>query len=120
LSLNLTSHFFDCGSSRSNGPFQRLSELAGVQLKRDVLTGEQKPWISKDIRKTCATYYDAHMAESSIEILSILSAELPTAASRIAIHWRSRRLRRCRNHQPLMDRSVDSKESALFADESSE
>ena len=26
-------------------------------------------WLLKDLRKTCATYYDAHLPESSIEIL---------------------------------------------------
>ena len=28
-----------------------------------------KPWQLKDLRKTCATYYDEHIPESSIEIL---------------------------------------------------
>ena len=37
--------------------------------KQDVETGEDKLWVLKDLRKTCATYYDAHMPESSIEIL---------------------------------------------------
>ena len=60
---------FHCGSSRPNELFQRLCELAGVKPKRDVQSGEEKPWILKDLRKTCATYYDAHMPESSIEIL---------------------------------------------------
>ena len=60
---------FHCGSSRPNEPFQRLCELADVKPKRDVQTGEEKAWILKDLRKTCATYYDAHMPESSIEIL---------------------------------------------------
>ena len=27
------------------------------------------PWLLKDLRKTCATYYDEHLPESSIEIL---------------------------------------------------
>src|SRR5437879_11418443 len=31
--------------------------------------GENEPWVLKDLRKTCATYYDEHMPESSIEIL---------------------------------------------------
>ena len=32
-------------------------------------TGEQRPWVLKDLRKTCATYYDQHVPESSVEIL---------------------------------------------------
>ena len=60
---------FDCGSSRPNAQFQLLCRLAGVKPKQDVETGEEKPWVLKDLRKTCATYYDAHMPESSIEIL---------------------------------------------------
>jgi len=32
-------------------------------------TGTEEPWELKDHRKTCATYYDEHVPESSIEIL---------------------------------------------------
>ncbi|MBW3596395.1 MAG: hypothetical protein KY475_03860 [Planctomycetes bacterium] len=32
-------------------------------------TGEDESWQLKDLRKTCATYYDEHVPESSIEIL---------------------------------------------------
>lgn len=60
---------FHGGSSRPNEQFQRLCKLAGVKPKRDVQTDKEKPWILKDLRKTCATYYDVHMPESSIEIL---------------------------------------------------
>ncbi len=60
---------FHCGSSRPNAQFQRLCSLAGVKPKQDVETGEEKLWVLKDLRKTCATYYDEHMPESSIEIL---------------------------------------------------
>ena len=60
---------FDCGSSRPNLQFQQLCRLASVKPKQDVETGEEKLWVLKDLRKTCATYYDAHMPESSIEIL---------------------------------------------------
>jgi len=35
----------------------------------DVETGVEQPWHLKDLRKTCATYYDEHLPESSIEIL---------------------------------------------------
>lgn len=57
------------GGTRPNIRFQQLCELADIGLKADVETGEQKPWVLKDLRKTCATYYDAHVPESSIEIL---------------------------------------------------
>jgi hypothetical protein len=60
---------FDCGSSRPNAQFQLLCRLAGVKPKQDVETGEDKVWVLKVLRKTCATYYDAHIPESSIEIL---------------------------------------------------
>jgi len=43
--------------------------LAGIAAKTDVDSGERKAWVLKDLRKTCATYYDEHMPESSIEIL---------------------------------------------------
>ena len=60
---------FHCSSSRPNEQFQKLCSLAGVKPKQDIETGEDKLWVLKDLRKTAATYYDAHMPESSIEIL---------------------------------------------------
>ena len=57
------------GSSRPNQQFQLLCKLAGVKPKQDIETGDEKPWVLKDLRKACATYYDEHMPESSIEIL---------------------------------------------------
>jgi integrase len=57
------------GGAHPNLRFQALCELAGISPKTDIETGEQKPWVLKDLRKTCATYYDAHFPESSVEIL---------------------------------------------------
>jgi hypothetical protein len=57
------------GGSRPNLRFRMLCELAGVELKTDVENGEKTPWVLKDLRKTCATYYNEHMPEPSIEIL---------------------------------------------------
>lgn len=55
--------------SRPNVRFRELCELAKIAAKTDGNTGEQMPWVLKDLRKTCATHYDEHMPESSIEIL---------------------------------------------------
>ena len=60
---------FQGGSARPNMRFRRLCELAGIGLKKDLENGVEKPWLLKDLRKTCATYYDEHVPESSIEIL---------------------------------------------------
>ena len=60
---------FDGGGSRPNNRFRQLCELASIKPKIDVESGEEKSWLLKDLRKTCATYYDAHLPESSIEIL---------------------------------------------------
>ena len=57
------------GSARPNKRFLQRCALASVRPIVDVETGEEKPWLLKDLRKTCATYYDAHLPESSIEIL---------------------------------------------------
>ena len=57
------------GGARPNSRFRQLCELAAIKPKIDVETGEETKWNLKDLRKTCATYYDAHMPESSIEIL---------------------------------------------------
>ena len=43
--------------------------LAGIKPNVDIETSAEKPWVLKDLRKTCATYYDEHMPESSMEIL---------------------------------------------------
>ena len=57
------------GGSRPNARFRQLCDLAGIKPKTNVQTGEERPWLLKDLRKTCATYYDEHIPESSIEIL---------------------------------------------------
>ncbi|MGD9128257.1 MAG: hypothetical protein PVH19_12845 [Planctomycetia bacterium] len=57
------------GGSRPNSRFQQLCELVHIKPKTDIETGEEKPWLLKDLRKTCATCYDEHFPESSIEIL---------------------------------------------------
>jgi integrase len=57
------------GGARPNARFQRLCAIAGIPPKKNIETGEDELWELKDLRKTCATYYDEHMPESSIEIL---------------------------------------------------
>jgi hypothetical protein len=57
------------GGSRPNIRFQELCDLANIKPRTNVETGEEEPWELKDLRKTCATYYDEHVPESSIEIL---------------------------------------------------
>ena len=60
---------FPGGGSRPNVRFRELCQLAEIPSKRDPASGAQEPWVLKDLRKTCATYYDEHMPESSVEIL---------------------------------------------------
>ena len=55
--------------ARPNVWFQELCEIAGIKPRTNVETGKEEPWLLKDLRKTCATYYDAHVPESSIDIL---------------------------------------------------
>jgi hypothetical protein len=57
------------GESRPNSRFQHLCRLAGIEPKKNVGTNDESPWLLKDLRKTCATYYDEHVPESAIEIL---------------------------------------------------
>jgi hypothetical protein len=57
------------GGARPNARFQELCDLAGIQPRADIETDRPEPWELKDLRKTCATYYDAHVPESSVEIL---------------------------------------------------
>lgn len=57
------------GGSRPNARFQALCALVGVAPRTNIETGRPEAWHLKDLRKTCATYYDAHVPESSIEIL---------------------------------------------------
>lgn len=60
---------FQGGSARPNVRFQTLCQLAGIKPKSNTETGAEESWELKDLRKTCATYYDEHVPESSIEIL---------------------------------------------------
>jgi len=57
------------GGARPNARFQELCALAGIQPRRNAETGAEEPWELKDLHKTCATYYDEHGPESSVEIL---------------------------------------------------
>jgi integrase len=57
------------GGSRPNHRFGELCRLAGIKPRKNIETGDDEPWQLKDLRKTCATYYDEHVPESSIEIL---------------------------------------------------
>jgi integrase len=57
------------GGSRPNNRFRELCNLAGIEPRNNIETGEDESWELKDLRKTCATYYDQHVPESSIEIL---------------------------------------------------
>lgn len=57
------------GSSRPNVVIRDLCGLADIKPKTNFETGAEEPWVLKDLRKTCATYYDEHVPESSIEIL---------------------------------------------------
>ena len=57
------------GGARPNARFRELCGLAGIPPRTNVETGRPEPWELKDLRKTCATYYDAHVPESSVEIL---------------------------------------------------
>lgn len=54
---------------RCRNPFQELCDLAGIQPRAVIETGRPEPWELKDLRKTCATYHDTHVLESSVEIL---------------------------------------------------
>ena len=57
------------GGARPNARFQDLCELAVIEPRANIETGRPGPWELKDLRKTCATYHDAHVPESSVEIL---------------------------------------------------
>jgi integrase len=57
------------GGARPNARFQSLCKLAGIKPRLDIETGREEPWELKDLRKTCATYHDEHVPESSVEIL---------------------------------------------------
>jgi pimeloyl-ACP methyl ester carboxylesterase len=59
---------FHGGTARPNTRFQPLCKLAGIGPRKNVETGVEESWKLKDLRKTCATYYDEHLPESSIEI----------------------------------------------------
>jgi integrase len=60
---------FPGGGARPNKRFRTLCGLASIGPKMNVETGEERPSVLKDLRKTCATYYDEHVPESSVEIL---------------------------------------------------
>ena len=58
---------FSGGGTRPNNRFRTLCSLAGIEPKMSIEAGEEQRWVLKDLRKTCATYYDEHVPESSVE-----------------------------------------------------
>jgi hypothetical protein len=48
---------------------QPLEALPVLKPRLEIEKGEEEPWELKDLRKTCATYYDEHVPESSVETL---------------------------------------------------
>ncbi|MDA1229411.1 MAG: hypothetical protein O2856_01430 [Planctomycetota bacterium] len=60
---------FHGGGTRPNNRFRTLCSLAGIEPKTNIESGEEQVWVLKDLRKTCATYYDQHVPESAVEIL---------------------------------------------------
>ena len=79
------------GGARPNARFRELCRLAGIQPRADVETGKPELWELKDLRKTRATYSDAHVPESSVEILGHSVGGSPTGPTPTAPRWRSRR-----------------------------
>ena len=51
------------GGARPNARFQQLCKLADIKPRMNVETGAEELWELKDLRKTCATYYDEHLPE---------------------------------------------------------
>jgi hypothetical protein len=49
--------------------FDRVRCGSQARPRIAIETGDEVPWELKDLRKTCATYHDEHVPESSVEIL---------------------------------------------------
>ena len=47
--------------SRPNEMFENLCRLGNIFPKRDIETGVKEAWLLKDLRKTCATYFDQYV-----------------------------------------------------------
>lgn len=57
------------GGARPNTRFETPCVLAGIKPGMDIETGRDEPRELTDLRKTCATYHNKYVFESSIEIL---------------------------------------------------
>ena len=57
------------GGARPNARFQCCVNSRASSPRQITRPADEEPWELKDLRKTCATYYDEHVPESSIEIL---------------------------------------------------
>lgn len=57
------------GTSRPCRRFQQLCESAGIDPKIDQLTGDQKKWTLKDLRKTSASAHDHHRPGSATAVM---------------------------------------------------
>ena len=61
--------FLDALGARRIPDPTTAGDFAGIKPRTNGETGVEEPWELKDLRKTCATFYDEHLPESSIEIL---------------------------------------------------
>ena len=63
------------GTLTRDGSLYQFKDFAGtvgdsdLHGTLDIETGEEEPWELKNLRKTCATYYEEHVPESSVRIL---------------------------------------------------
>jgi hypothetical protein len=85
------------GGARPNARFQTLCKLAGIKPRIAIETGREEPWERKDLRKTCATYDDEHVSESSDGILGHSVRGTRIAATPTASRWPSGRALPCRS-----------------------
>jgi hypothetical protein len=58
--------------------------------KTSVETREFQPWVLKDFRKTCATFYDDTSLSHPSKFLAILLEKSPIATMPTAFRWHSR------------------------------
>ena len=86
---NRSSGFFGGKQPGRDFRFQSLCSLAGIKPRLDIETSRVEPWELKDVRKTCASYHDENVAESSAELLGHSIGGSPTATIPAWHRWRS-------------------------------
>jgi hypothetical protein len=90
------------GGTRPNNRFRTLCGLAGIGPKTNVETGEEQPWVLKDLARPARPTTTSTSLSHLWRFLAIQLEASRIVTMRIGLHWHLRQSCHCRNHRRLL------------------